>query len=269
MMTSMIPDYHLHTRLCGHAEGEPEEYAQKAISAGLVEIGFSDHAPFVHMVDPRVTMSMDQLPEYYRMMESTRSRFHHELVIKSGIEADFIPGFESQTKKIINDYPYDYVIGSVHFIKDWGFDDPDQRLRWDQTDVNTVYHDYYALLRQAAQSGLFDIMAHVDLPKKFGHRPSENMRNEVLFTADVFKEARVAIEINTAGLRKPVNEMYPALEWLKIYASAGVPLTFGSDAHQPEDVGRDFDQARRLALEAGYTESVVFRARHIERVIPL
>ncbi len=264
-----IADYHMHTPLCGHAVGAPREYAQKALSVGLKEIGFSDHAPFVHMVDPGVTMDMKQLPEYYKMIEDVREVFRNELIIKVAIEADFIPGYEEKTRAILDDYHYDYVIGSVHFIKDWGFDDPAQRDKWDETDVNQVYRDYYALLRASAKSQMFDIMAHVDLVKKFGHRPTEDMTDEVRITAEVFKECGVAAEINTSGIRKPAGEIYPAFELMKVYAEAKVPLTFGSDAHDPQDVGRDFDIAIDMARQAGYSEYVLFKDRTIEKAIKI
>lgn len=262
-------DYHMHTPLCGHAIGEPYEYAETAIKNGLEEIGFSDHAPMVHYEDPKVTMNIKQLPTYYKMMEDVRKRCQGKLRVKIGIEADFIPGYEQKTKALLDDYPYDYVIGSVHFIKNWGFDDPDTRETWDQIDVNRVYRDYYDLLRQSAQSGLFDIMGHVDLVKKFGHRASEDMTEEVKKTAEVFKKCGVAVEINTSGLRKPVKEMYPATWILKIYCSEGVPLTFGSDAHDPKDVGRDFSLALKAAKEAGYKEYLVFKERKIEKKIKI
>ena len=264
-----IADYHMHTPLCGHAVGDPKEYAQQAVKVGLKEIGFSDHAPFVHMVDPGVTMDIKQLPEYYKMIEDVRELFRNELTIKVGIEADFIPGYEEKTKAIIDDYNYDYVIGSVHFIKDWGFDDPGQRDKWDQADINQVYRDYYELLRQSAKSKMFDIMAHVDLVKKFGHRATEDMTDEVRNTAEVFKECGVAAEINTSGIRKVVNEIYPALECMKIYAEAGVPLTFGSDAHDPKDVGADFEIALDMARTAGYKDYVLFKNRKIEKEIKI
>src|SRR3989338_4369217 len=135
-MKKPINDYHMHTPLCGHAVGKPGEYAQTALDIGLEEIGFSDHAPFVHMIDPKVTMNMDQLPEYYRMIEDVRKEYKGSLRVKIAIEADYIPGYEDKTRAIIEDYPYDYVIGSVHFIKDWGFDDPAQRGRWSKKDIN-------------------------------------------------------------------------------------------------------------------------------------
>ena len=129
--------------------------------------------------------------------------------------------------------------------------------------------DYYALLRQSAQSKLFDIMGHVDLVKKFGHKPTEDMTEEITKTAKVFKESGVAVEINTSGLRKPCKEMYPALNCLKIYAKAGIPLTFGSDAHNPKHVGADFKSAVVLAKRAGFKECVTFKNRKIEQTIKL
>ena len=112
-------------------------------------------------------------------------------------------------------------------------------------------------------------MGHVDLVKKFGHRASEDMTDEVKETAKVFKECGVAVEINTAGLRKQCKETYPTLDHLKIYCKAGIPLTLGSDAHQPEHVGMDFDKAAELAKKAGYKEYSVFKKRKIERTIKL
>jgi histidinol-phosphatase (PHP family) len=259
----------MHTPLCGHAVGEPEAYCRHAIQLGLREIGFSDHAPLVAYHDPSVTMAMADLPKYYRMIEDVRARFAGQLRVKIGLEADYIPGYEDQTRAIIEDYPYDYVIGSVHFIRDWGFDNPAQMNGWKQRDIDEVYQTYYTLLQQSAQSGLFDIMGHVDLVKKFGHRPVSDFKEVVRRTASVFKACGVAIEINTAGLRKPVKEMYPSTDILAIYRETGVPLTFGSDAHQPQDVGCDFDQALELARAVGYQEYALFCDRKLERTVPI
>ena len=119
-----IFDHHMHTPLCGHAIGEPEEYVKHAIKIGLKEIGFSDHAPFVHMRDPGVTMGIEQLPDYHRMIEEVQEKYKDQIIIKIALEADFIPGYEDKTLEIIQGYDYDYIIGSVHFINDWAFDDP-------------------------------------------------------------------------------------------------------------------------------------------------
>lgn len=264
-----ICDYHMHTPLCGHAEGTPAEYAAHALKAGLKEIGFSDHAPFVVKPLPGITMKMNELPQYHRMIEDVRKEFENRLTIRIGIEADFIPGYETKTRAILGAYPYDYVIGSVHFIKTWGFDNPEEREKWNERDINAVYRDYFELLRGCAQSGLYDIIAHPDLVKKFGHRPEADITPEIEQTAEVFKKAGVAVEINTSGRRKPVGEMYPSLRDLTIYCQNGVPLTFGSDAHKPEEVACDFDLAADLAKKAGYREYVMFEKRKIYRRISL
>lgn len=264
-----IVDYHMHTPLCGHAVGEPEEYADRALALGLKEIGFSDHAPFVVKDLPGITMKNDELPVYHKMIETVRAQFKGRLDIRVGIEADFVPGYEERTKNIVDGYPYDYVLGSVHFIKNWGFDNPEERRDWAEHNVNTVYRDYYELLRRCARTGFYDIIAHPDLVKKFGHRPSEDLTADLEETAKVFKETGMAIEINTSGLRKEVKEIYPSLWNLEIYAKAGVPLTFGSDAHDPNEVGRDFDKAVALAKQAGYKEYVMFKRRKICRVVSL
>ena len=265
----IIGDYHMHTPLCGHAVGLPSEYAKQAVKAGLKEIGFSDHAPLVSHDDPKITMNREQLPFYLALVEEVQRQFTKSLTVKIGIEADFLPGYESETQKILQSYPFDFVIGSVHFIKRWGFDDPAEREQWSNQDVNQVYRDYYELLRQSAKSKMFDVIGHCDLVKKFGNRPSKGMNDEVEKTARVFKETGMVIEINTSGLRKPVKEIYPSLDCLVIYREAGVPLTFGSDSHDPRDVGRDFDKGLALAKKAGYREYVVFKQRKIERKIKL
>lgn len=257
-------DYHMHTKRCGHATGEIEEYAAEARRKGLKEIGFSDHLPFVTHRDPHYTMAMEELPGYHRDMEELRAR-HKDLSVKIGIEADYMEGKSGEISKLVAGYPYDFVIGSVHFMRGWAFDDPREKDRWKNADVDSIYRRYYDLLQQSARSGLYDIMGHCDLVKKFGYRSSEDLSDLAQETARVFKESGVAIEINTSGLRKPVKEIYPEISLLKIYRKNGVPIVFGSDAHAPGDVGADFDKARDLALEAGYTEYLSFKARKVEK----
>ena len=255
----------MHTPLCGHAVGEPEAYVEQALKVGLSEVGFSDHAPLVSHEDARYTMSRKQLPAYHQMMDRVRKKYPN-FTIKIGIEADYIPGFEKQTKAILDEYPYDFVIGSIHFIDAWAFDDPEEQVKWKDKDIDRVYRDYYKLLRGSAESGLYDILGHVDLVKKFGHRPTSDISEEIKKTATVFKKTGITVEINTSGLRKPVKEIYPSLSVLKIYKEAGVPITFSSDSHDPVDVGRDYDKAYLHAKEAGYKEYNVFKNRKIERV---
>jgi len=255
----------MHTALCGHATGSLEEYVQQAIALGFAEIGFSDHAPMVHERHPGVTMDLRQLPLYHKLIDEVKNKYGAKIIIKYALEADFVPGFEAKTKEIISGYPYDYIIGSVHYVNGWAVDDPLTIEKWKTQDINQVWRDYFKLFRQSAQSGMFQIMGHCDLPKKFGHRPTVDMAEEVKATAKVFKETGVAVEINTSGLRKPIKEMYPSPQHLKIYYAAGVPLTFGSDAHTPENVGKNFKEAVDLAKSAGYSEYLIFNKCKIER----
>ncbi len=256
-------DYHMHTYLCGHANGQPEDYVKQAIKIGLKEIGFSDHAPLVSHKDPTIAMSLKELPVYHKLIDEMQAKYGKVIIIRRGIEADYIAGFEDKTKKVLERNSYDYIIGSVHFIEDWGFDNPIQRYKWDEVDVNAVYKSYFGLLRKAAQSKMFDIMAHVDLVKKFGDRATLSMKKEVERTAEVFKSSGAAIEINTSGLFKKAHEMYPSLDHLEIYAKFKVPIVFGSDAHSPAQVGRAFDEARTLAKKAGYKKYALFEKRKI------
>ena len=253
-------DYHIHTKLCGHASGEMDEYVECAISAGVKEMGFSDHMPMVTDCGNGLAMSIDKLPFYVEDVLNLRNKYP-EIDIKLGIEADYFPGLEEDCKKAIDQYPFDYVIGSVHFIKKWGFDNINQFDQWAEKDINQVYRDYYALLRKSAQSGLFDIIGHSDLVKKFGQKPSADLTDEIEHTAQVFGENNMTCEINTSGLRRPVAEIYPSLKILKIYKKYNVSIIFGSDAHSPKDVASDFDCAYKMAAKAEYDEETQFVMR--------
>ena len=255
-------DYHIHTKRCGHAEGEMDQYVRQALKTRLEEIGFSDHLPFLHKRDPGYTMALEELPNYVEEVQGLRKRYP-ALRIKLGIEADYFPGEERQTEKLLKAHPFDFVLGSVHFIDGWGFDIPEEEKSWKGKDVNRIYRDYFKLLRGAAESGFFDIIGHTDLVKKFGHRPTDVLDEEIEKTAAAFKKAAVAVEINTSGLRKPVREIYPALEILKVYRRHDIPIVFGSDAHAPQEVGKDFDGAISHAREADYSKALVYETRRV------
>jgi histidinol-phosphatase (PHP family) len=214
-------------------------------------------------------MAYAQLPLYHQMIEKVRTDFSDKIKIHIGIEADYMPDYEKETKDMLAAYPYDYVIGSVHFIEKWGFDDPIQLKVWDIRDVNDVYREYFKLLRQSAQSGLFDILGHVDLVKKFDFHPTIDMTAEIEENARVFKQHGVVVEINSSGLHKPAREIYPSQAHLKTYRRHGVDITFGSDAHKPNQVGRDFDKAAQWARSAGYNEYVMFAKRKITQRVSI
>lgn len=258
---SLPADYHMHTPLCGHARGEPAEYARQAIAAGLTEIGFSDHSPMRQDNFDEWRMRLDQLDEYVAKVRQTQKDFP-QLAIKLALEADFIPGYEDWVRELAGRYPWDYFIGSVHYVSDsWAIDDPKQLSQWKNRKAAEVWAAYVERLTMAAESGLFEIIGHADLPKKFGHRPPDDLGKlyEPFFAAAARRG--VAMELNTAGLRKDCREIYPSAELVRLAHHHGVPITFGSDAHAPEEVAMNFAEAIASARAAGYRECCRFTAR--------
>lgn len=259
-----IVDYHTHTVRCGHAVGSMEEYVEAAIAAGVREIGFSDHIPMYWLPeekrDPSIAMRMEELEEYVADVSRLRERYR-EIPIRLGIEADFLPGREEDLVRILERYEWDYVIGSIHFIGEWGFDNPAEVNRYADWDISELYARFFTLERMAAESGLFDILAHIDLIKKFGHRPSHDLGRLYADVAESIARADVAIELSTAGLRKPVGEVYPNPVLLAECARRGVPLVISSDAHSPQEVAWGFEDARALAVRSGYTKLARFERR--------
>lgn len=253
-------DYHTHTARCGHAEGDARAFVEKAIEIGLSEIGFSDHLPLVTKRDPSLTMDESELEEYVKETQRLKSEYS-EIAIKLGIEADFFPGLEEKTADILERYPFDYIIGSVHFLGGWGFDDPREKAGYEGKRPLEVYERYFETLTAAAESKLFDIIGHPDLIKKYNYRADGDIGRLYERAAEAIAAAGAAVEINTAGLRKPVKEIYPTLELLVLCREAGAPVSFGSDAHAPQEVGWAFDEAAELARAAGYKEMAVFSGR--------
>src|SRR5258706_5263848 len=211
----ILADAHMHTSRCGHAVGVAREYVLASLAAGLAEITFTDHQPFLRGRDPGLTMAPEELPDYVAEVLALRDEFAGRIRIKLGLEADYLPELVPDTRAALATEAWDLVLGGVHFQGTWGFDDPRQLAEWDGRDVDDVFRRYFADLRAAARSGLFDVMPHPDLVKKFGHRAGVALQEEYAKTAQAFAEAKVAVEVNTAGLRKPVGEIYPHVEFLR------------------------------------------------------
>lgn len=197
------------------------------------------------------------LAEYVRLIEDAKSS---GLPVYLGIEMDWIPGKADALRRLLQPYDWDVVLGSVHWIGAFGFDNPDFLFEWDKRRAEDVFSRYAALLEDLAGSGLADVLAHPDLPKLFGYHPSDSgpLHEAILSAAG---RSGCALEINTNGLRQPAAEIYPAAAVLSRACAAGIPITFASDAHTPERVGQAFDEARRLAMESGYREVSAFVAR--------
>jgi histidinol-phosphatase (PHP family) len=254
-------DYHMHTPLCRHAVGEPTEYAAQAVALGLKEIGFTDHSPMRRDDFDNWRMRADQLDDYVEKVRRAQHE-HPALIIRLGLEVDFLPGQEEWIRELAARHPWDYFIGSVHYVSDdWAVDNPEMISRWKERDAFEVWRVYFDWLTQAAESRLFEIIGHADLPKKFGFIPRQDCTPIFEKFLRAAKQADVAIELNTAGLRKECREIYPSLQIVRLAHQHGVPITFGSDAHAPGEVGMDLLKAVELARSAGYTQHCRFAQR--------
>lgn len=261
-------DYHLHGNFCGHASGDLEEYVAAALGKGFREIGFSAHLPKVVDPDPYHAMLEENLPRYVDLVHSLQERYRGRITIRLGIEADYFPGHEEETERLLAAYPFDYVLGSVHFLGDWHFTSRVGLPRYETEDPASVFPRYYELLGRMIRSGLFDIAAHADAITREYFRPRDPLSGEYRDISRLLDERGMAIEVSTAGLRRGAGSIYPNEEFLRICMENGIPVTLGSDAHSPEDVGRDYDRAFEILLRLGAREIATYEARRV-RLRPL
>jgi len=158
-------------------------------------------------------------------------------------------------------YPFDYVIGAVHWLGDFGFDNPDYLCEWSSRDVYETYREYFEVLTDAVKSGIFDIIAHIDVIKVFGYKTEKDLSQVYRKVAEAMYKANICAEISTAGLRKPVGEIYPSQDIMIHLREYGIPVIINSDAHRPEDVGRDFDKALEYVKCFGFGNLCYFEKR--------
>lgn len=266
-----VPDYHMHTPRCHHAIGNMREYAAAAVQLGLKEIGMSDHAPLPEELYDGWRMRRHELPDYLREAEALRAAFAGRLAVRIGLEADFYPGGEDYVRELIAAHDWDYIIGSVHYIGTWGFDNEDRLDEWRCRDVERAYCDYFDLVAASAHSGLFDIIGHPDLIKKFGHRPPLGSRAVSEAEANMLKAVKASgctLEISSAGLRKPIAEVYPHARIIARAADLGIPFAFGSDAHAPGEVGHAMDTCLAM-LDACGIRSVARYTKRQRTLVPI
>lgn len=263
-------DYHTHHERCGHAVGKLEEYVQRGIALGLQQLGLSDHLPLIH-VDPasyysEMAMPMAELPRYVEECLTLKERYRGVIDLRVGLEADYIEGYEDQIREILSPYPWDYVIGSVHFLGEWDITDHRQVHGWEGKDELEVYRLYYDAVKKSALSGLYDIIGHMDVIKRFGYGPQTpegkaEVRTLELETLKVIADSGIAMELNASGLSKPCAEMFPAEHLLQEAFKLGIPLTLGSDAHDPAKLGDGLQEARSMLWHTGFRELAVFEGR--------
>jgi histidinol-phosphatase (PHP family) len=269
-----LPDNHVHTFRCGHAGGASRDFVLRALDLGLSEIAFTDHVPLYFLPpnarDPKLAMREDQFDDYVGEVEGLRAEFAGRIAVRLGLEADYAEGHEAGLARWLERADWDLVLGSVHWVAGGWIDDPKSSPgRFANEGVDALYDEYYRLLAKAAHTRLFDVLTHFDLPKKHGHRPVvPRLEAEEAALAGA-KAAGCAVEISSAGLRKPVGEAYPEPRLLARIAALGIPVTFSSDAHAPAEVGRDYARTAELARAAGVQDFVTFeRRRKIPHPLP-
>jgi histidinol-phosphatase (PHP family) len=272
----MLTDYHVHLRPDGEGSlaadyftpGNVARYREAADERGIAELGASEHVyRFRQALDVWQhpfwrENAVDDLDAYVE--------FAHEQGLRVGVEADFVPGREDRMANLLDGRGWDYVIGSVHFVGEQAVDHPDWDI-WSTGSVEPekVWRRYFEMLGEAARSGLFDVLAHPDLVKVWGAdrpRPEGDLRRFYELAIEGIAEGGVAVEVSTAGLRKPVGERYPAPPFLAMCLEAGCPIALSSDAHHPEHVGFEYASTVEWLAEQGVRELSVFdgRTRRLE-----
>jgi len=256
-------DYHIHTTYSDGREG-PEACIEAAFKYGLSEIGFSDH---INPADGHLkwTMDHDRLPDYVEHILRLKKQ-HPEIAVRMGIELDYLPGMEQEARAIIDAFPFDYIIGSVHYLGDETVDlGPEFYIG---KNINQIYENYFNLVCEAASTGLYDIIGHADLVRIHRFRPEEDITHLYSMMASAFEIHDVAFELNTNGRNRPLHDFYPDRKYLHLFAEHGVPVCVNSDAHLPERIGQFFDEAYELLKLSGFTEMAVFKGRE-RYMIPL
>jgi len=248
-------DLHNHTILCNHSLDSMDEFIQKAIKKGIKIYGFSDHAPMEF--DEKYRMSFEDMDIYEKWVDSLKKKYKDKIKILKAYEVDFTPKVD---KRVIN-RKVDYFIGSVHFLDNWGFDNPEFLSEWKKRDVDDVYKEYFELIEKMAESRLFDIVGHLDLIKVFDFYPKGDIKKIAKKAIESIADNKMVVEINTAGLRKKVNEFYPSIHLLEIIKEYNIDITFGSDAHSKNQVGFYLNEAYNLAKHLGFKRVVYFENR--------
>src|SRR5919204_4302393 len=274
---AMLTDYHVHLRRDAlentareaFTAANAERYRTVASERGIEELGVSEH---VYRFKQALEVSdhpfwrrhaVDDLDDYCAFVRG-------ETDIRLGIEADFVPGREDRIANLLDGRDWDYVIGSVHLVGGYAVDMEGEWDAWRRGESpERLWTRYFDTVAEAARSGLFDVMAHPDLVKMWGRArpvPDGDPRRWYEPTVEAFLDGGVAVELSTAGLRKPVGGLYPAQPFLELVAEAGLPVALSSDAHSPDELGSGYDEALAALEAAGITRIAVFerRARRLE-----
>jgi histidinol-phosphatase (PHP family) len=249
-------DYHIHTTF-SDGKAAPEEYLKAAESAGLSEIGFSEHiALFAENKD--WCMDPGNTENYLTYLKTLKEK-SVKIKVRSALEVDYYPGKEKELEEFLSRFELDYRIGSVHYLGEMSVDNGPEF--YEGKNVDRLYENYFASVIEAVSSGLFDIIAHCDLIRIFGYKPSYDPEYLYAELASKMRSCNVTFEVNTNGRNRPLGDFYPDRRFLKIFRQKGVAVCVNSDAHMPSRVAQHFDEAYQLLREAGYTEMATFKGR--------
>lgn len=265
-MRASLTDYHVHVERGPYSLEWLEQFVSQAERVGVTELGISEHAYRFKQtrsllsnpwVEARKTEDLDA---YFAMLQAARKK---GIAIKFGIEMDFMPDNAERMKDFLSSYPFDYAIGSIHWLGGFGFDLDEMRDQWERSRVEDVYQTYFQILEQLIESQCVDIIGHADVIKVFGFKAPEVAKGWYERLTPKIKRSGMAVEVSTAGWRKPVKEIYPAPEWIPLLIAENVPLVLSSDAHRPEDIGAYYPQALDLLRALGANGFARFEGRRM------
>jgi len=254
----MRVDLHNHTPLCNHAQGNIDAYIQSAIDAKTEYFGFADHAPMDF--DPKYRMAFEQMQGYESDVNAAKLKYKDQITILLGYEVDYLPGHMDE--RVLN-ANVDYLIGSVHFLEGWGFDNPEFIGKWKEQDIDEIWQKYFDTIEAMAKSKLFDIVGHFDLIKVFKFMPKGDILKMAKNALIAIKESQMVLELNVSGYRKKIAQPYPSQSLLEAAFALDIPITFSSDAHSPDQVAMFNDAITTLAKSVGYKECVYFKNREM------
>lgn len=264
---------HTHTGLTGHGDGEIEEVVEAAANAGISTLAITEHFPLSPAVDPTnfVSMPADVLESYCERILAARAAYP-EMNILLGTELDWLGRDEDRDLDAVDWSRFDIILGSVHYLDLWPFDDPAQVEHWDEVGNDAIWEKYFDYFCQACTCDMpFTVMAHPDLVKKFGKYPSAAFDKARAYrdAAEAARAGERMVEVNTSGAYYACEEMFPSIDLLTEFRKAGVPVTLGTDAHEPRFVNRGIDAGLELIYEAGYREITVPLPGGMIETIPL
>jgi histidinol-phosphatase (PHP family) len=238
-----------------------ESYIKRAIELGIDIYGFSEHAPMDF--DEHYRLKFSEMQLYTQDVKNLQEQYKDDIKILLGYEVDYLKGH--MDKRVLK-ADVDYLIGSIHFLGEWGFDNPEFNHEYKNKNIDDIWQEYFDNIEAMARTGYFDIVGHLDLIKVFNFIPNKDIRFIAKNALKAIKKANMVLELNTAGLRKPCKEIYPNSTLLEMAYELDIPITFSSDAHSIGQVGFKYDEAVKLAKNIGYTKAVTFERREQQMV---